>query len=308
MLAATLGFDLLTGGGRGMMADVSQAFFEASPRRGLDDGIVPATVRPRRKSKGQKTRRNRRLRSGTGLSQQVGRNCDIHAPARLWSRRKSGDQSRNHINVLSADVIVAFPGQEGTLSEIWLATQYGVPVVAYGTHHGEPPFAIPYTAHARRSSRVLESVQATQLVRAFVTRDPHEPDIDRNPSLPTSNAVCSSCHAPIASAPARHTRHAADSTGSACVACHMPRTVISLRSRMPDHTISVPAPENTIAHSIPNACNECHQDRDAAWAAGKLAEWFPQGRHQQLIARADTFASARRGEASALAGLIPACN
>ena len=29
----------------------------------------------------------------------------------------------------------------------------------------------------------------------------------------------------------------AGSAGSSCVACHMPRTVISLRSRMPDHTI-----------------------------------------------------------------------
>jgi predicted Rossmann-fold nucleotide-binding protein len=43
-LAAALGFDLLTGGGRGVMADVSQAFFEASPRHGLIIGIVPATV------------------------------------------------------------------------------------------------------------------------------------------------------------------------------------------------------------------------------------------------------------------------
>ena len=39
-------------------------------------------------------------------------------------------------------------------------------------------------------------------------------------------------------------------------------TVISLRSRMPDHTISVPAPENTVRYGIPNACTECHQDKD----------------------------------------------
>jgi len=136
-------------------------------------------------------------------------------------------------------------------------------------------------------------------------RDPHEPDIDRNPSLArTSNAICSSCHAPIADAGTRHTRHAAGSPGSACVSCHMPRTVVSLRSRMPDHTISVPAPENTVSHNIPNACNECHQDREAAWAAGRLAEWFPEGRRRRLIVRADTFVAARKGEPSSLAGLI----
>jgi len=39
---------------------------------------------------------------------------------------------------LSADAVVALPGREGTESEIWLATQYGVPIVAYGAHapHG----------------------------------------------------------------------------------------------------------------------------------------------------------------------------
>ena len=66
-LAATLGFDLLTGGGRGVMADVSQAFFEASPRRGLIIGIVPATVEPLDAIEKAGTA-NRRLRSATGLS------------------------------------------------------------------------------------------------------------------------------------------------------------------------------------------------------------------------------------------------
>ena len=105
-------------------------------------------------------------------------------------------------------------------------------------------------------------------------RDPHEPDIDRNPSLvPTNNAICSSCHAEVVAAGARHTRHAAGSSGSACVSCHMPRTVINLRARMPDHTISVPAPENTVSHAIPNACNECHQ---VATPPGLPAGW-PNG-------------------------------
>lgn len=40
--------------------------------------------------------------------------------------------SRNHINVLTSDVIVALPGGEGTASEIGLARAYGRPVVALG--------------------------------------------------------------------------------------------------------------------------------------------------------------------------------
>src|SRR5262247_1016621 len=45
-LVATMGFDLLTGGGRGVMEAVSRAFFEVSPRQGLVIGVVPAEVAP----------------------------------------------------------------------------------------------------------------------------------------------------------------------------------------------------------------------------------------------------------------------
>jgi hypothetical protein len=50
--------------------------------------------------------------------------------------------SRNHINILSADVVVALPGRQGTESEVWLAKQYGVPIVAYGDHRDGPPHGI----------------------------------------------------------------------------------------------------------------------------------------------------------------------
>ena len=59
-----------------------------------------------------------------------------------WALRSS----RNHINVLTADTIVALPGREGTLAEMWLATQYGVPIIAYGEHHGRLPEGITRAA------------------------------------------------------------------------------------------------------------------------------------------------------------------
>jgi predicted Rossmann-fold nucleotide-binding protein len=39
--------------------------------------------------------------------------------------------SRNHINVLSADVLIALPGGEGTASELALARRYGRPAIAF---------------------------------------------------------------------------------------------------------------------------------------------------------------------------------
>ena len=47
--------------------------------------------------------------------------------------------SRNHINVLSSDVVVALPGSEGTRSEVELALRYGRPLVAYLQDRAEIP-------------------------------------------------------------------------------------------------------------------------------------------------------------------------
>src|SRR5205814_409754 len=45
-LIASLGCDLLTGGGRGVMEAVSRAFHETSPRAGIVIGVVPAAIEP----------------------------------------------------------------------------------------------------------------------------------------------------------------------------------------------------------------------------------------------------------------------
>src|SRR5438093_5440054 len=45
-LIATCGYDLLTGGGRGVMEAVSRGFFETSPRSGIVIGIIPAAIEP----------------------------------------------------------------------------------------------------------------------------------------------------------------------------------------------------------------------------------------------------------------------
>jgi len=136
-------------------------------------------------------------------------------------------------------------------------------------------------------------------------RDPHEPNIERNPQLAAgNNALCTQCHQAIGSRLTEHTRHTATSAGSSCVECHMPKTVISLNATMRDHTMSLPAPENTVAFNIPNACTNCHSDKTAAWAAGALKEWWPDGRRMKLVARAQAFSAARRREPAALDRLL----
>jgi predicted CXXCH cytochrome family protein len=136
-------------------------------------------------------------------------------------------------------------------------------------------------------------------------RDPHLPDVDRNPQLgAASDALCVGCHQAIGAAVTTHTRHLAGSAGSSCVECHMPKTVLSIKARIRDHSIGLPAPENTVRFAIPNACTECHADKPASWAADTLAAWWPGGRRAALVERAEAFTGGRRARPEALDRLI----
>jgi len=134
---------------------------------------------------------------------------------------------------------------------------------------------------------------------------PHNTDIDRNPQLrPEANALCTQCHSAIGKDPAAHTHHAATGAGSSCVECHMPRTVYSIKAQIRDHSMSIPVPENSIRHDIPNACNLCHKDRSAQWAIQNMDQWYGNRSRQKLIRRADTFAAARKGDPAAVPTLL----
>ncbi len=108
---ARCGYDLLTGAGPGVMAAVSRAFSEVSDRRGVVVGIVPA-----------------------GRPENLYPNPWVELSIVTHLKGEAGPSSadsRNHINVLSSDVIVALPGAEGTLAEIGLALRYDKPIIAY---------------------------------------------------------------------------------------------------------------------------------------------------------------------------------
>ena len=84
----------------------------------------------------------------------------------------------------------------------------------------------------------------------------------------------------------------------------MPAAVVSLKAQMRDHSISIPVPENTVRHGIPNACNLCHQDNDAGWSQRQMDGWYGAKSRQKLIRRADAFTAARKGDAAAIPTLL----
>ena len=141
-LLARLGVDLLTGGGLGVMDAVGRAFFETSPRAGLVIGIIPAEV-DRLDALERREATAVAYRPPDGYPNPW---VEVAIYTHLPDSGLDGTlgTSRNHINVLSADAIVALPGREGTTAEIWLALQYGIPIIAYGQHQSTPPHAISH--------------------------------------------------------------------------------------------------------------------------------------------------------------------
>jgi tetratricopeptide (TPR) repeat protein len=126
------------------------------------------------------------------------------------------------------------------------------------------------------------------------------------------NAVCTQCHGSAANAafpgaagsydtPAHHF-HKEGSVGAQCTGCHMPaKTFMQIQAR-PDHSIRIPRPDLSAQLGTPNACNQCHQDRSAQWAAERVATWYGPRRRQEPQ-YGEVFAAARTGKAEAMPAL-----
>ncbi len=142
--------------------------------------------------------------------------------------------------------------------------------------------------------------------------DCHDPH--RAQPMASGNAVCTTCHAPDGDTrfaalssglyhdPAHHF-HEEGSAGALCVNCHMiERTYMGIDPRR-DHSFRVPRPDLSVETGAPNACTDCHQDRDATWAAAEIAERFPE-RQQGEPHYAQALAKGRLDAAAAARDLL----
>ena len=88
------------------------------------------------------------------------------------------------------------------------------------------------------------------------------------------SGVCLQCHAPEKYDSAQHHFHKAGSPGSRCVECHMPARTYMVVDARRDHSIRIPRPDLSGKIGVPNACNGCHRDKTAGWAADSVAKWY----------------------------------
>lgn len=93
-------------------------------------------------------------------------------------------------------------------------------------------------------------------------------------------------------------------TGGECVNCHMPQTAYMQRHWRHDHGFTIPDPLLTKQHDIPNACNRCHQDKDADWALAATEKWYGARMESPRRARAQMLARARSGDTTAVEPLL----
>ena len=137
------------------------------------------------------------------------------------------------------------------------------------------------TGHKNRmqGNDYVKSLMYERGVTCFGCHDPHGNENESILRTPVTE-VCSSCHSPNspngprAATIEEHTHHKADSTGSQCVACHMPRIEQTIANvNVSSHTFQFASPAHTDATQMPNACNVCHTDKDTAWATAALKTW-----------------------------------
>lgn len=147
-LLARLQCNLLTGAGRGVMTSVSRAFIASRRGRGISIGIVPCESADARH-----------------VPRQGSPNRYIELPIYTHLPLSGVDgqdvASRNHINVLSSDVIIALPGSDGTASEIELAIRYAKPVATFA--HSED--------QVEHFNGLVERLYAIDDVEAFLKRN-----------------------------------------------------------------------------------------------------------------------------------------
>lgn len=113
--------------------------------------------------------------------------------------------------------------------------------------------------------------------------DPHK--LSNTAQKPEGNDACMKCHAlgsiigPHQDSIEQHTHHKADSKGSLCIECHMPKTAkhtgkspLSVRS----HLFTFTYPAQTKAYKMPpetNACYACHKDKTLDSLQDNLRTW-----------------------------------
>jgi predicted CXXCH cytochrome family protein len=121
------------------------------------------------------------------------------------------------------------------------------------------------------------------------------------------DGVCLQCHASDKYATAAHNHHATAKPPVGCASCHMPTRTYMVVDPRHDHSLRIPRPDLSAQLGTPNACNDCHADKSAAWAASAIEGWYgPDRKGFQTYAVAFHAAWSDQPDAARLLGAVAA--
>ena len=148
------------------------------------------------------------------------------------------------------------------------------------------------------------SFKQSKMFAAGVTcSDCHEPHAAKL-RVP-ADGVCLQCHSADKYAAATHHHHAGINPPLACASCHMPVRTYMVVDRRHDHSFRVPRPDVSAKVGTPNACNDCHADKPAQWAASAIERWHgPNRKGFQNYAEAFQAAWADQADAARLLAAV----
>ncbi|WP_408918136.1 tetratricopeptide repeat protein [Bradyrhizobium arachidis] len=193
--------------------------------------------------------------------------------------------------------------RRGEFSEDWVPGQplsdtHAVSLLARGLYYAD--------GQMRDEVYNYGPFKQSKMFQAGVTcSDCHEPHAAKLRA--PGDGVCLQCHASDKYEVASHNRHEGVTPAVACASCHMPASTYMVVDKRHDHSLRIPRPDLSVKLGTPNACNDCHADQSAQWAADAIERWHGSVRKGfQNYAEAFQASWADRADATTLLAVVAA--
>ena len=182
----------------------------------------------------------------------------------------------------------------------WLSQTHVVEPLARSTY-----FADGQIRDAEEPYNYTPFKQSRMFAAGVACSDCHEPHSARLRA--SGEGVCLQCHASDKYAAVSHRHHAGVELAPTCISCHMPARTYMIVDRRHDHSFRVPRPDLSAALGTPNACNDCHHDKDPQWSAVAIEGWFgPNRKGFQTYGAAFHASRTDQADAAALLAVVAA--
>jgi tetratricopeptide (TPR) repeat protein len=199
----------------------------------------------------------------------------------VWSRDpRSGKVQRNlPPNILRKEVETCgrCHARRSEISEDWVPGQWLQQTHVIATPLGRDVYwADGQIRDVEEPYNYVPFKQSKMFAAGVTCSDCHDPHSGKQKSA--GNGACLQCHSSQTYAGAQHSHHRQADAGPNCVSCHMPTRTYMVVDPRHDHSMRVPRPDLSVKLGTPNACNYCHTDKPAQWAADAIARWFGPNR------------------------------